>query len=155
MVYHDWSDKSVDFDGINDAAEYIYDYLKWWRVPVRDRKEKFGTVRVYLSLHWERGWLFQHLLYPNYIYYQFPQWMRKIDYCIPTDKLNWIITPFYEYLYRRAYRNALKKWPHLKCEILHSADYSELLVDLDCGKREQHELDRLEWEKDINSSSEN
>lgn len=145
---HDWSDKNVDWKGISDAADYIYNYLRRWRVPVRDRKEKFGTVRVYLSLHWERGWLLQHLIYPNYVYYRFPKWVRKLDYLIPTHWLNIVITPFYKFLYRKAYANALKKWPHLRCEILHSADYPELLPGLKCEREDIHEIDRLKWEKE-------
>lgn len=124
---HDWSNDKVDWKGISDAASYIYNYLKRWRVPVRDHKEKYGTVRVYTGLGWERGWLFQHLLYPNYIYYQFPQWVRRIDYMIPCHWLNVILVPFYKYLYTRAYGNALRKWPHLRAEILRGADFNELL----------------------------
>lgn len=126
---HAWGDEDVDWNGINDAARYIYNYLKWWRVPVRDCKEKFGTVRVYTGLSWERGWLLQHLFYPNYVYYQFPKWVRKLDYMFPTHWLNIVIVPFYKWLYKRAYGNALKKWPHLRMEILSAADYHELLKD--------------------------
>lgn len=127
---HDWSDESVDWKGISDAASYIYTYLKRWRVPVRDHKEKFGTVRVYTGLSWERGWLFMHLFYPGYMYYQFPKWVYRIDYMVPTHWLNLILVPFYCRLYRRAYQNAIKKWPHLRKEILVHADYAELLKGL-------------------------
>lgn len=127
---HTWGDESVDWTGISDAAEYIYNYLLRWHCPVRDHKEKWGTVRVYTSLHWERGWLFQHLFYPNYVYYQFPRWVRTVDYWIPTHWLNPILHPFYCWLYRRAYQDAILKWPHLRLEILNGADYDELLVGL-------------------------
>ncbi len=126
---HDWSDESIDWKGINDAAEYIYMYLRRWRVPVRDYKEKFGTVRVYTGLYWERGWLLMHLLKPGHVYWRFPRWLRTVDYWFPTHWLNPVIHPFYCWLYIRAYRNALRKWPHLRLEILCGADYSELLSE--------------------------
>lgn len=124
---HNWGDESVDWDGINAAAKYIYMYLKRWRVPVRDFKEKYGTVRVYCSLHWERGWLLMHLLRPGHMFWRFPRWLRTVDYWFPTHWLNAILVPFYKFLYTRAYGNALRKWPHLRSEILQGADYSELL----------------------------
>lgn len=71
--------------------------------------------------------MLMHLLKPNHIYYRFPKWVRKVDYCIPTHWLNPIIHPFFCWLYTRAYGNALKKWPHLRLEILSGADYHELL----------------------------
>lgn len=128
---HSWGEDNVDFEGINDAAEYIYMYLKRWKVPVRDYKEKYGTVRVYTGLQWERGWLFMHLLKPNHVYYRFPRWVRTVDYWIPCHWLNPLIRPFYCWLYRRAYRNAIRKWPHLKKEILSGCDYWELLKGLE------------------------
>lgn len=127
---HIWGDTGVDWKGIESAAEYIYDYLLRWHVPVRDYKEKYGTVRVYTGLHWDRGWLLNHLFYPNHVYYRFPMWVRKMDCWIPTHWLNPILHPFFCWLYRRAYKNSITKWPHLREEILSGADYSELLGGL-------------------------
>lgn len=125
---HKWGDPNVDFEEIDAAAEYIYMYLRRWRVPVRDYKEKYGTVRVYTGLHWERGWLFMHLFKPDHMYYRFPRWVRTVDFWIPAHWLNIVIHPLYKHLYTRAYGNALKRWPHLRREILSGADYSELLT---------------------------
>lgn len=124
---HHWGDENVDWQGISDAASYIYNYLKRWRVPVRDCKEKWGTVRVYTGLGWERGWLMNHLFKPGHMYYRFPRWVRTVDYWIPTHWLNPVLIPLHQWLYTRAYGNALRKWPHLRLEILSGADYSELL----------------------------
>lgn len=124
---HSWGDESIDWGSIGAAAQYIYTYLRRWRVPVRDCKEKWGTVRVYTGLQWERGWLFMHLFKPGHMYWRFPRWLRTVDYWIPTHWFNSIIHPFYKWLYTRAYGNALRKWPHLRLEILSGADYHELL----------------------------
>lgn len=40
---------------------------------------------------------------------------------------NRILVPYQCWLYTRVYGQALKKWPHLRLEILCGADYSELL----------------------------
>lgn len=42
--------------------------------------------------------------------------------------LNVIILPYHIWLYRRAYKNAIEKWPHIREEILNSADYYEYLI---------------------------
>jgi hypothetical protein len=129
VIMHDWADDTIDWKGINAAAHYIYHYLKRWGVPVRDYKEKYGTVRVYTGFGFERGWLMNTIFYPGHMYYRFPQWVRRIDYMIPIHWLNPIAVPFHMWLYKRAYRNAIRKWPHLREEILHGADYSELLKE--------------------------
>lgn len=127
---HSWDDENVDWKGINDAAHYIYHYLKRWRVPVRDYKEKWGEPRVYTGFGFERGWLFNTIFYPGHNYfYRGPKWLRRIDYMIPIDWLNPLVVPFHVWLYKKAYRNAIRKWPHLREEILHGADYDELLTE--------------------------
>ena len=68
-----------------------------------------------------------HLFYPGYIYYQYPKWVRKLDYLIPIHWLNILVVPFHQWLYIRAYGNALRRWPHLRSEILQGADWNELL----------------------------
>jgi len=128
---HDWSDKSVDFNGIDKAAEYIgLNLIKWGRVNVRQYKEKFGTVRVYCSFGWYQ--LF-NVTHPGYHYNRYPIWLWNLD-CLWLSKifplLNFIIVPLQEKLYTYCYRRAIKKWPHLRKEILSGADYSELLKGL-------------------------
>lgn len=126
---HDWSDENVDWNGINDAAGYIGYWLrKWVRMDVRDVKEKFGTVRVYCSF----GWSSIYSIYrPGYCWY--PEWWPvKLDlwlgYDTPIFKwLNKIIIPIQIRAYRWRYRNAVRKWPHLREEIMCCADHQELL----------------------------
>lgn len=70
-----------------------------------------------------------HLFYPGYAYYQYPRWLRKLEWWIPCNWLNPILVPFYKWLYARAYHNAVRKWPHLTLEITTGMDHSELLDD--------------------------
>jgi hypothetical protein len=128
---HDWSDRNVDWKGISDAARYIAEYLvRWGRVGVRDYKEKYGTVRVYCSLGWYQ---FHSITHPRAAYSRYPPWLWRLD-CRYGWRIfrpvNWLVIPFHKWLYRRAYRNAVRKWPHLREEILRAADFDELLRGL-------------------------
>lgn len=131
LTYHHWGEDGVDWSGISDAARFIGEYLvRWGRVGVRDWKEKFGTVRVYCSLGWHQ---FHSITHPRYQYSRYPQWLWSLD-CRYGWRILWpvnrLVVPFHKWLYRRAYRLAVKKYPHLREEILSGADYSELLEGL-------------------------
>lgn len=125
---HTWGDEDVDWEGINAAAEYIGLTLrKWWRVPVRDYKEKFGSVRVYCRLGWYQ---FHDITHPGYVYSRYPDWLWYLD-CYYGNRicsiLNWVVIPIHSLVYGWMYHRAVRRWPHLRREILSCADYRELL----------------------------
>ncbi len=133
MVHHIWGEEGVDWAGIDAAASYIGRYLrKWGRVSVTQTKEKFGTARVYCSF----GWYQLHsITHPGYVRSRYPKWLWEID-CLYIAKIlprltDWAVGPYHKWLYRRAYKLALRKWPHLAAEILMGADWTELLMGLD------------------------
>ena len=124
---HHWGD-DFDFASIGHAADEIGAYcVKWGRIPVTQTKEKYGTVRVYNSwgienLYW--------LIRPNYHYYKLPIWVRKLDdrtfgklfrFALP------LIFKYQTYIYNKAYQKAVKKYPHLREEILVNADWPEFI----------------------------
>lgn len=131
---HNWGDETVDWEGISNAASFIaLNLKKWGRVPVRDWKEKFGTVRIYCSMGWSS---IHDITHPGYVYTQYPRggilfylnyarWMWRVMWL-----LNLAVVPFHCWLYRRLYRLAVQRWPHLRQEILCAADYHELLKGL-------------------------
>lgn len=91
-------------------------------------KEKYGTVRYstgfgHASLH--------ALLFPQYHWIRFPKWLNKLDMYLITPVLQFLfgslITWYQRKIYNRAYQNALKKWPHLRAEILVDADWLEYI----------------------------
>lgn len=132
MVYHNWGDDDVDWKGIGESARYIATNLKrWGRVGVRDYKEKYGTVRIYLSIGWESLFSVTH---PGYVYSRYPKWLWS--FCCSKysrwifRQINRVVVPYHIFLYRYFYRQAVKKWPHLTEEILCAADFYELLEDL-------------------------
>lgn len=128
---HRWGDGFPYFAEVGQAAYEIGEFLrKWGRVSVRDTKEKYGTVRVYLSLGWYQLHSFTH---PGYCYSQYPGWLWKLDvfyFSKIFSKLNYIVVPFHVWLYKLAYKRALKKYPFIREEILCCADYPKLLKGL-------------------------
>lgn len=133
MVSHDWSEEDFDWDSLNEAVDYIYDFCWKYGRFSGQAKEKFGQCRFYcyfgLSLH--------SLIYPKWVYRKhdnFPSWLWKLDIDIISPLLNFLMGWWwyrYQYwIYREAYKRAVKKWPHIKEEITCAADYPELLKGL-------------------------
>lgn len=125
---HDWDDDRIDWKGINDAVDYISSYCTRWGRLGGQAKEKYGTVRFYCNF----GWLSLHtLLYPGHVYSQFPKWLWALDIEYITPVLSFLFERLFVWwqqkIYNRAYQNALKKWPHLREEILRGASYVELI----------------------------
>lgn len=125
---HDWSSKWPYFNDVEDAASYIGNALrKWGRVNVRQTKEKYGTVRVYCSFGWSQLHCITH---PGYCFGQYPKWLWSLD-CLYLSKivrlLNFIVIPYHKWLYNIMYQKAIKKWPHIKEEILVDADWPEFI----------------------------
>lgn len=128
---HSWGNDTVDWKGIDEAARYIGEGLKTWgRVSVSQYKEKYGTVRVYCSF----GWYGLHeIVHPGYAYVQFRKggllwhlnYSRFVMFLV--GALSRAITPYQKWLYTFLYGRALRKWPHLRLEILSGADWAELL----------------------------
>lgn len=113
-----------DFIELDNIAYWIGEYCRKWGRLGGQTKEKYGTIRFYASF----GGLSLHtLIYPGYVYSQFPNWLWKLDI--------WYISPvlqfFFEglfvkwqmFIYKRAYIKALYNWPQYRREIMQSADY--------------------------------
>jgi len=122
---HRWGE-DADWEGINNAAEFIGEGLLRWRVNVRQYKEKFGTVRVYctLGIQW-----WPQLTNPGYYHNPWPKWTWRFQ-----DRPRWLlrlvnamIRPVHSLLYTYYYTQAVKRWPHLRQEIVSCADYEYLI----------------------------
>lgn len=124
--------EEVEIQAASASEEIGLFLLKWGRVPVRDFKEKYGTVRVYCSLGWNS---LHNIFYPGYAYYQFPDWLRNLD-IYHGDKIlrctgfGLVSFHFHKFLYRLAYKRALKKYPTIRENIIGSADWPEFLKGL-------------------------
>lgn len=129
---HHWGDKDVDWAGISDAARFIGEGLRrWGRMNVTDWKEKYGTVRVYCGLGW---FSLLSITHPGYMHYgPYPKWLMTFDLWHGhklTRLVNWAVVPLHKRLYRWRYKQALRRWPHLRQEILCCADWPDLLKGL-------------------------
>lgn len=142
MAHHEWGDEGVDWAGIGNAAEFLGDYCARWGRFRGQTKEKYGSVRFYAHI----GHLSLHsLIFPGYVYCQYPNklnWLWKAECRIINPILNKLFGRAYVawqvFIYKRAYKLAIKKWPHLRDEIMGSADHLELLDDCDDLKMNWH-----------------
>ena len=129
---HDWSDTSFDWTGLHKAELVLEKTLKFYRVPVRDIKEKRGSIRCYTGLGWNS---FHDVTHPGYAYGQYPNWLWLFNiyyspYIMKYSGLAYLSYKLHCWAYRRAYKKAIKAAPHLKKEITIHADYPELLEGL-------------------------
>lgn len=113
------------FSQVGQAADEIGEFCRrWGRIQVNQSKEKYGSVRVYCHFGLYN---LNCVFYPGYHYIQEPR--RLMNIRIPA----WISTVFFPYqkfIYRLAYKRALKKYPMIHNEILCCADYDEFLEGL-------------------------
>lgn len=141
MAYHSWGDDSIDWNALNSAVEYVGRTCRRYGFIPGQYKEKYGTLRFYahfghLSLH--------ALVYPGYVYSQFPDWLWKLDckYIGPTLRF------FFEKLfvkwqckvYAYAYRQAIKRWPQVYEEITCAMDQMQLVPEIEAEYKR-----RAEW----------
>jgi hypothetical protein len=126
MPYHHWGDEDFDWKGLGEAIDFMSDYLRVRRVPVRQSKEKFGTVRIYTNL----GWRTPHeFFYPGHCYCRYPRnrfgkWLWKMDIYYGPYVMRilsgWWVIRWHRKVYRDAHKKAIERWPHLRAEILGS-----------------------------------
>ena len=131
---HTWGEENFDWEGLDWCVNYLDTNLRrWGRVNVLQTKEKFGCLRCYCSLGW--ACLF-NITHPGWVSYKvagYPTWLMDFDIFVLSKiipYLNYIILPYHKWLYRKLYANMIKKYPHLRKEILCTADFSLLLQGL-------------------------
>jgi len=129
---HTWGDGFPYFDDVSKAADEIGQFCRRWGRLGAYTKEKYGTCRVHIQ---GMGYLsLFSLTHPGYVYSRYPKWLWSADiYYIGPFLRKTIGRPMYKYqcfIYRLAYKRALKKYPNIREEILCCADFDELLKDL-------------------------
>lgn len=130
---HSWGDGFEYFGEVGKAANEIGKFCRrYGRIMVTTTKEKYGTSRVYCmfglhSLH--------TLTHPGYVYSQYPQWLWTLDIWYLSKffrfkPINYVTIRWQIFIYRLAYKKAIKKYPFIRKEILNGSDYPEILKDL-------------------------
>lgn len=134
MPIHMWGEENFDWRGLDWCVNYLNKNLRrWGRINVRQTKEKWGMIRCYCSLGWYNLFSITHPGWVSYKVAGYPKWLMSFDIFVLSriiPHLNYIIVPYHKWLYRRLYKNCVKKYPHLREEILCMADFPELLVYL-------------------------
>lgn len=130
--YYSKNADKVDWAGIEEAASWIGKQLrKWGRVPVLQTKEKWGQACVYTGFGWSS---IHSITHPGHAYIRYTGLINWVYYKTYRPMLwvfrllNKIVVPYHKWLYSYVYGQALKKWPHLREEILEGADWPELLT---------------------------
>lgn len=123
---HYYGDKDFNYwEELDQAASYIGLFCrKYGRIGVSQYKEKYGTVRVYCSFGWDQ---FGEIIYPGYQWCKGRKWLWRVYIPFWVSRL---FAPYQQFIYRLAYKNAIKKWPMIRKEILCCADWSEYLGGL-------------------------
>jgi len=131
---HDWGEENFDWNGLNKCVRYLgINLRRWGRVSVSTYKEKYGTCRIYCTLGWRNLFSITHPGWVSYKVAGYPQWLIIFDIYVLSriiPYLNYIIVPYQKWLYRKLYSDCVKKYPHLREEIVCCADYPELLKGL-------------------------
>lgn len=129
---HLWGDEDFDWEGLNDAINFITRYLRRYRMGVHS-KEKWGRADISVSFGISS---LHELIWPGYC---FRQWGKhKLgDLLWRADIYFWprvfaplnvaVLVPLHKYAYCRAYMLASRRWPHLINEVAGNADFIELL----------------------------
>jgi hypothetical protein len=150
MPHHEWGEKDFDWNGLDEAVTYISGFCKKWGRLGGQAKEKWGCVRFYARFG---TYSLLSLTHPNYCHYgPYPKWLMTLDIwygskILKYTGIRWIFSKIQPIVYNRAYQNALKKWPHLRAEILCDADYLELIKGV--TRKEGNDLHVLGWNGEI------
>ena len=145
---HTWGEENFDWSGLNDCINIVHNTCRRWARLGGQAKEKFGTLRFYthfgLSLH--------TLFLPGYYHYGwFPRWLITFDMYVATPVLNFLFGRVWFWwqrtIYSYAYWRALNKYPHLRKEILCSADYPEFIKNV--TKKDGNDLHILGWNGEV------
>jgi hypothetical protein len=131
---HHWGDEDFPyFNDVENAAYEIKEFCVRYGRLGGQSKEKYGTVRFYAKFG-VTG--FHNLTHPGWVNYAwYPKWLVRFEiYHSPKVfralGITWFFSKWQPMVYRMAYKRALKKYPHIRKEILSCADYDEFLKGL-------------------------
>ena len=133
MTMHSWGEENFDWNVLNDAIHYVVCFCRrWGRLPLHG-KEKWGVMRLE-GLYF--GFSIIWLIWPGYMYCpkNCPKWLWTLDQHLahywplwnwPLYRIlfNWWFIPYQVGILKLAHKRAVKKWPHLKAEIMDEYDW--------------------------------
>lgn len=122
---HYWGDDFKHFRDVEEVAYKIGKFCRrYGRICVMQTKEKYGTARVYCSFDLSD---LHGLIWPGYAYVRYKKLYKLLTFRL----FKYVPTLWWQKrVYREAYKRALKKYPHIREEILCCADFPEHLEGL-------------------------
>jgi hypothetical protein len=148
---HYWGDEDFDWDSLNKVIDLFYTYLPLLGRICVHPKEKYGTLRLDFFHFLSSDTAFHSLIWPQYLCSRYTskwRWKVKVnlpgfeDYYIPWSLWvdRYIFTEILVktrlikvfWAYQRLIFNivtviAVKKYKHIKDEILHELEFDDLL----------------------------
>jgi hypothetical protein len=109
-----------NYEDINKSLDIFYKWAKRG-MTCGQIKEKYFTTRWYANLNDNLS--LNNIFYPMYIYYQLPDWCRKVDKYFLNPVFGKLAGKWRIYCYRKAYHFVLKNYPNIS----HGIDHPELL----------------------------
>lgn len=120
MTSHFWGDNFEYFEDVAEAADFIASYCRRWGRFSCYGKEKYGVVR--LEYVYMGSTSFHSLLFPGKLYIDIPMWLYMVDsrfsMYVTQPLFGGLLYKYQLFILKRAYKLAVKKWPHIKDEIM-------------------------------------
>jgi len=137
MTHHVWGETDFDWDSLHKACGELHDNAhRYGRLGIAT-KEKWGCLRA-STWFWDGS--LHSLIWPGYVYTQwsrhFPKsiadclWSADVYFWPKLTRYSgvlWLARKWQRLVYGWAYRRVVAKYPHIADEILHDAEYPELI----------------------------
>lgn len=131
MPHHVWNDGWEYWKDLGDAIHFCKKHWRaWGRIGIAFSKEKWGVFNHNCQFYWG-SWPIHELVKPGYTYYQWPKWLMLIEmeYLSKAVKyigMRWLVQQWQKLVYNVVLWRALRKWSHIRDELLCDADYDML-----------------------------
>lgn len=135
MTHHDWNEDSFDWHSLGKACNFFLYLRSIGRVQISSTKEKYGTMRLEF-LFWAGHYHeFMHsMIYPGRLFIKWPYLVRLIDMYVFTPIARYsglcrLVTMYQRLVFNVLTIIAVKKWPHIRYEIMSELEFRDLLYD--------------------------
>ena len=119
-------EKAKFYSDLGSAAHFLETYMKRWGRMQANAKEKYDEVRCYTTFGWESLHSITHPGYYHMTYGPVMLWLNKVTQPLIWQLNRWAV-PYHKWLYGRAYRLAIKRWPQIVEPLCQGADDVSLI----------------------------
>jgi hypothetical protein len=130
--YHEWGSE-FDWKSLGKACRFFSTYLRLvGRIQMIGTKEKYGTMRLeWFVWNGHYNELLHAMIYPGQLFIRWPVWMRRIDkvitaFCAKIGICK-LISVYQRFIFNIVTLIAVKRWPHIRYEIMDELEFRDLL----------------------------